>query len=100
MSAAVAQESPQLRSEPSFELASLVWIIGLTRPVFDVFGRPVSWRDIVLIVGGLFLLYKGTTEIHQGLEGDEQTADAGRGRALPAWSRKLWCSTSCSSWIA
>jgi predicted tellurium resistance membrane protein TerC len=61
-------------------LASIVWIIGLTRPVFDVFGRPVSWRDIVLIVGGLFLLYKGTREIHQGLEGDAQTADAGRGR--------------------
>ena len=61
-------------------LASIVWIIGLTRPLFDVFGQPVSWRDIVLIAGGLFLLYKGTREIHQGLEGDRQTADAGTGR--------------------
>jgi len=61
-------------------LASIVWIIGLTRPLFDVFGQPVSWRDIVLIAGGLFLLYKGTREIHQGLEGDRQTADAGSGR--------------------
>jgi predicted tellurium resistance membrane protein TerC len=51
-------------------LASIVWIIGLTRPLFDLFGRPVSWRDIVLITGGLFLLYKGTREIHEGLEGD------------------------------
>ena len=61
-------------------LASIVWIIGLTRPVFELFGEPVSWRDIVLIAGGLFLLYKGTREIHQGLEGDRQTADAGSAR--------------------
>jgi predicted tellurium resistance membrane protein TerC len=61
-------------------LASIVWIIGLTLPVFDVFGQPVSWRDIVLIAGGLFLLYKGTREIHQGLEGEGQTKDAGSGR--------------------
>jgi len=61
-------------------LASIVWIIGLTRPVFNVFGQPVSWRDIVLIAGGLFLLYKGTREIHQGLEGDRLTGDAGGGR--------------------
>jgi len=61
-------------------LASIVWIIGLTRPVFTVFGQSVSWRDIVLIAGGLFLLYKGTREIHQGLEGDGQTAGAGGGR--------------------
>ena len=57
-------------------LASIVWIIGLTRPVFELFGQPVSWRDIVLVAGGLFLLYKGTREIHQGLEGDPQTVDA------------------------
>ena len=61
-------------------LGSIVWIIGLTRPVFDVFGQPVSWRDIVLIAGGLFLVYKGTREIHQGLEGDRQTGDAEGGR--------------------
>jgi predicted tellurium resistance membrane protein TerC len=61
-------------------LASIVWIIGLTRPVFELFGEPVSWRDIVLIAGGLFLLYKGTREIHQGLEGDRRTADGGSAR--------------------
>jgi len=61
-------------------LASIVWIIGLTRPLFDLFGQPVSWRDIVLIAGGLFLLYKGTREIHQGLEGDPHNRDAGGGR--------------------
>jgi predicted tellurium resistance membrane protein TerC len=61
-------------------LASIVWIIGLTRPVFGVFGRPVSWRDIVLIAGGLFLLYKGTREIHQGLESTGQKEKAAGGR--------------------
>jgi len=51
-------------------LASITWIIGLTQPVFAIFSQPVSWRDIVLIVGGLFLLYKGTKELHQRLEGE------------------------------
>ena len=49
-------------------LASIAWIVGLTRTVFKVVGHPVSWRDIVLIGGGLFLLYKGTREIHHSLE--------------------------------
>lgn len=51
-------------------LASITWIIGLTRPLFDVFGHAISWRDIILVAGGLFLLYKGTREIHHRLEGD------------------------------
>jgi predicted tellurium resistance membrane protein TerC len=51
-------------------LASIVWIIGLTQPLFEVLGHTVSWRDIILIAGGLFLLYKGTREIHERLEGD------------------------------
>jgi predicted tellurium resistance membrane protein TerC len=53
-------------------LTSITWIIGLTQPVFEIFSQPVSWRDIVLIAGGLFLLYKGTKEIHQRLEGGGQ----------------------------
>jgi predicted tellurium resistance membrane protein TerC len=52
-------------------LGSIAWIIGLTRPLLDLFGHPISWRDILLIAGGFFLLYKATTEIHQRLEGDE-----------------------------
>ena len=51
-------------------LASIAWIIGLTQPVFEVFRHPVSWRDITLVAGGLFLLYKGTREIHHALEDD------------------------------
>ena len=60
-------------------LASIAWIIGLTRPLFDLLGQPVSWRDVVLIAGGLFLLYKGTREIHRRLEGDgPEKARSGR----------------------
>jgi predicted tellurium resistance membrane protein TerC len=50
-------------------LASIAWIIGLTQPLFELFNHPVSWRDVVLIAGGLFLLYKGTREIHHTVEG-------------------------------
>jgi predicted tellurium resistance membrane protein TerC len=59
-------------------LASIAWIIGLTRPLFEVMGHAVSWRDVVLIAGGVFLLYRGTSEIHQQLEGEaaHETPDA------------------------
>ena len=60
-------------------LSSLVWIIGLTKPVFEVGDFAVSWRDIILIAGGLFLLAKGTLEIHHTVEGE---AD-GNGAASP-----------------
>jgi predicted tellurium resistance membrane protein TerC len=52
-------------------LASIAWIIGLTRPLFELLGHAVSWRDIVLIAGGLFLVYKGTAEIHHRMEPGE-----------------------------
>ena len=54
-------------------LVSLSWIMGLTRPLFTVpvLAAAVSGRDIVLIVGGLFLVYKSTHEIHDKLEGQE-----------------------------
>jgi predicted tellurium resistance membrane protein TerC len=51
-------------------LAAIAWIIRLTAPLFSVFGRPFSGRDLILIAGGLFLLFKSTREIHDGLEGD------------------------------
>lgn len=57
-------------------LSAIAWIIGLTAPVFDLFGHAFSWRDIILIGGGLFLLYKGTVEIHERLEGQEGESSA------------------------
>jgi predicted tellurium resistance membrane protein TerC len=62
-------------------LASIAWIMGLTRPVFDLFGHSFSWRDIVLIGGGFFLLYKGTREIHQRFEADDPGESARAGQS-------------------
>jgi predicted tellurium resistance membrane protein TerC len=50
-------------------LLSLTWMIGLTRPIFAIGDFEVSWRDIVLAGGGLFLIVKGTIETHHMLEG-------------------------------
>src|SRR5580765_3246008 len=55
-------------------LAVLSWLIGLTQPLFS-FGQ-LSGRDLILIGGGLFLIYKSTTEIHQLLEGEEGEASS------------------------
>jgi len=52
-------------------LITLSWLIGLTAPVFTLFGHGFSWRDLILLAGGLFLLYKATHEIHAGIEGEE-----------------------------
>jgi predicted tellurium resistance membrane protein TerC len=62
-------------------LATLAWIVGLTEPVFSVAGKPFSWRDMILIGGGLFLLYKATVEIHQMVEHDEEAPDRAEGAA-------------------
>jgi len=51
-------------------LLSLSWVIRLTAPLFAVFGHEISGRDLILIIGGLFLLAKATHEIHQKLEGE------------------------------
>jgi len=52
-------------------LFSLTWVIGLTAPLFTVLGQEISGRDLVLLIGGLFLLAKSTHEIHGSLEGEE-----------------------------
>jgi predicted tellurium resistance membrane protein TerC len=57
-------------------LASLAWIVSLTRPLLTVFGQGVSGRDLILLGGGLFLLAKATREIHERLEGEEGEASA------------------------
>jgi predicted tellurium resistance membrane protein TerC len=57
-------------------LLSISWIIRLTAPMFAVFGHEVSGRDLILMIGGLFLLAKATHEIHHRLEGEEGRRDA------------------------
>lgn len=52
-------------------LLVLSWIVGLVTPLFTVFGQAISGRDVILILGGLFLIWKSTTEIHHSLEGAE-----------------------------
>ena len=58
-------------------LLSITWIIGLTAPVFAIFEYEVSWRDLVLMGGGIFLLVKGTMEVHHMAEGAEEEAAGG-----------------------
>src|SRR5215216_1048440 len=57
-------------------LLSLSWIIGLTEPLFTIFQFDISGRDLVLLVGGLFLIWKSVHEIHQRLEGQEGESSA------------------------
>lgn len=61
-------------------LLVLAWIVGLVAPLFTVLGQEISGRDLILIVGGLFLVWKATTEVHGALEGEEGQA-AGAVRA-------------------
>ncbi|MCG2576075.1 TerC family protein [Dechloromonas sp. XY25] len=57
-------------------LLVLSWIVGLTEPVLTLFGYGISGRDIILIAGGLFLIWKSTGEVHQLLEGEEGSESA------------------------
>ena len=52
-------------------LFSIAWIVGLTEPVFTLLGQDFSWRDVILLVGGFFLLYKSATEIFAEMEPEE-----------------------------
>ena len=81
-------------------LLSISWIVGLTEPVFTIGENGFSVRDLILIGGGLFLIWKATTEIHEALEGDEGThrrRRQGRDDGVACCSRSC-CSTSCSRW--
>ncbi len=64
-------------------LLSLTWIMGLTKPLFTlpVMNQPISGRDLVLLLGGLFLIWKSVKEVHEKLEDDDGHATAGKSRA-------------------
>jgi predicted tellurium resistance membrane protein TerC len=57
-------------------LGGIAWVIHLTQPIFSIAGYDFSWRDLILLAGGLFLLVKGTREIHQDIEGEEEDGPA------------------------
>lgn len=57
-------------------LAFIAWIAGMTATAFSISDHDVSWRDIILMLGGLFLLYKGTVEIHHTVEGHDSAPGA------------------------
>ena len=63
-------------------LLSITWIMGLTGNLFTAMGREVSGRDLILIVGGLFLIAKATFEIHSKLEGAEHHAGAAKAKTV------------------
>ncbi|MBI1396117.1 MAG: TerC family protein [Betaproteobacteria bacterium] len=64
-------------------LFTLAWVMRLTSPFFTIFERGISGRDLILVGGGLFLLWKSVHEIHNSLEGEEH-ADANAGAAVAA----------------
>jgi predicted tellurium resistance membrane protein TerC len=68
-------------------LLSISWVIRLTNPLFSLLGRDISGRDLVLLLGGLFLLGKSTMEIHDKLEGEE---GHGTARGGPSFSSVLF----------
>jgi predicted tellurium resistance membrane protein TerC len=65
-------------------LLSITWVMGLSKDLFSVSGVGISGRDLILIVGGLFLLAKSTLEIHNSLEGPEERRNSGGSSAFIA----------------
>ena len=66
-------------------LAGLTWLMGLTTPLFGIFGIEISWRDIILIGGGMFLIAKATHEIHGEVESRESEVKPRAGTRAFAW---------------
>ena len=66
-------------------LLTLTWIMRLTAPVFALFDHDFSWRDLILLGGGLFLIAKGTHEIHSEVEAEFEEAEPGNSGSAFAW---------------
>ena len=56
-------------------LGTIAWIVQLTTPVFELFGHGFSWKDLILVAGGLFLVWKATKEIHHNVDPIDQEED-------------------------
>ena len=63
-------------------LFAIVWLTRLTKPLFDLAGNTFSWRDLILIGGGVFLVVKATIEIHQSIEGHVEERKVGAAAAF------------------
>lgn len=63
-------------------LSTIAFIVQLTEPVIDILGHVFSWKDIILIAGGLFLLWKATTEIHHSMDPEPETQSSTPGVSL------------------
>ena len=71
-------------------LASISWLVTLTQPLFSVHGLSFSARDLIMLFGGLFLLFKATVELNERLEGKDSenpTSDAGQNSACGGANR-------------
>lgn len=66
-------------------LMGLTWVMGLTQPLFELFDRGVSWRDLILIGGGFFLIAKGVHEIHSEVEGTYEEHETSVAVASLGW---------------
>ena len=81
-------------------LVSISWLATLTNPMVHLFGHGFSGRDLILLIGGLFLLFKATRELHGRLEGVWRARAAAR--SMPPsglWWRRLWCWMRSSRWM-
>ncbi|AVE03071.1 TerC family protein [Pseudomonas palleroniana] len=64
-------------------LSTIAFIVQLTAPVIEIFGQAFSWKDMILIAGGLFLVWKATTEIHHSMDPEpEEKVSAGNGVSI------------------
>jgi len=71
-------------------LLSITWIIGLTKPVLTIADFELSWRDIILVAGGIFLLIKSTLEIHHKVEGQQENTEiVGKKKATMSFSSAI-----------
>ena len=70
-------------------LSIIAWLVGLVQPVFTVMGNEFSWKDLILIAGGLFLVWKATKEIHHNVDPVDHKEDMVGGAALTSFSAAI-----------
>ncbi|UHS62291.1 TerC family protein [Agrobacterium vaccinii] len=70
-------------------LGTVAWIVQLTEPVFELFGQGFSWKDMILIGGGLFLVWKATKEIHHNVDPEDHKEDMVGNAAITSFSSAI-----------